>query len=187
MATHNHNPEAEQKKPSVTDSVQSLIDKKKAEKESEVSASMSEKVAGTQDEVAEVMGVVEKPSEKVSKKAGEKGEGKMPKGGQAAAGDDDAQAIAISLKDYKFPSEEMMVKKVRSAINAQIKLEWEKAKKFDGSLLTGGAEGYNASIAKVRHLKQLLSSLFTATFSALKDFYVKYFTPDGKRKRFDEI
>jgi len=187
MANHTNNPEAHKKKTTPKESVDSFIGKKHAEKEAEVSESVAGKVAGTKEAVEVIVGA-EKPKEKVSERAGEKGEGKGPTGGgQAGAAADEAQAIAISLKDYHFPSEEIMVKKIRTAINAQIAFEWKKAKKFRGNIGGGGADGYNKTIAKIRELKQLLSTLFSSTFSFLKNMYVKYFTPDGKRRKMDEI
>lgn len=186
MTTHNNHPEAHKKKTTPKESVDSFIGKKRAEKETEVSESVAGKVAGTKEAVEVIVGA-EKPKEKVSERAGEKGEGKAPSGGQAGAAAGEPQAIAISLKDYKFPSEEIMVKKIRTAINAQIAYEWKKAKRFRGNLGSGGADGYNRTIAKIRELKQLLSTLFSATFSYLKNMYVKYFTPDGKRRRMEEV
>jgi hypothetical protein len=80
-----------------------------------------------------------------------------------------------------------MVKKIRTAINAQIKMEWKNALKFQKQLGRGGADPYNKAVAKVRQLKQMLSSLFGATFGFLKNLYVKYFTPDGKRREVGEV
>ena len=187
MANHNNHPEAPQKKPTATESVDNLIGKTKAKREAEVSESVTGKMTGVQEEVSEIITGAEKPSEKVSKRAGEKGEGRGPAKGKAGTTGDDDQVVAFSIKDYHFPSEEIMVRKVRTAINAQIKLEWKKAKKFRGNLGSGGANGYNRTISKIRELKQLISTLFTATFSYLKNMYVKYFTPDGKRRRMEEI
>lgn len=181
MPDKNQNSEAEHKKPSVHESVESFIQKKKAEKETEVGEAVSEKMAGVGEEVAEVMVGVEKPKEKVSKKAGEKGEGRMP-AGKAVTDEEEAQGITAQIKDYHFPSEEMMVKKIRTAIQAQIKMEWKKAKKFRKQLDSGGAEGYNSSIARIRRLKEVLASLFTATVGFVKNLYAKYFTPDDKRR-----
>lgn len=181
MAHQNHNPEAH-KKTTAKESVDSLIDRKHAEKEAEVSAGAAEKMAGTQTEVADVMGGAEKPSEKVSKRVGEKGEGGMPAGG-AATGGDETQVIAAQLKNYHFPSEAIMIKKIRIAINTQIKSEWKNALKFQKQLGIGGASNYNQSISKIRQFKQMLTSLFGTTVGYLKNMYVKYFTPDGKRKK----
>ncbi len=186
MPDKNQNPEAEQKKPSAHESVESFIGKKKAEKEVEVGEAVSQKMSGVGEDVAEVMGGVEKPSEKASKKAGEKGEGKMPTG-KAISDDDQAQQIQANLKDYHFPSEEVMVKKIRTAIQVQIKLERKKAKKFEGNLTSGGSDGFNKSISRIRSLKQVLASLFTATVGFVKNLYAKYFTSDGKRRKLEEI
>ena len=179
-------PEAEQKKPSAHESVELFIQKKKAEKEAEVTEAVSEKMAGVGEEVAEVMVGVEKPKEKVAKRAGERGEKGIPTGAAGGVGDE-AQAIAVQLKDYHFPSEEVMIKKIRTAITAQIKMEWKKAKKFKGQLDSGGAEGYNTAIARIRSLKQALAALFTATIGFIKNIYVKYFTPDGKKRSMKDV
>jgi len=186
MPAKNQHPEAGKKQPSAHESVESFLDKKRAEKQAEVGEQVSEKMTDTQGEVAEVIGGAEKPKEKVSKKAGEKGEGKMP-AGKTVSDDQVVQAISADLKDYQFPSEEVMVKKIRTAIQAQIKLEWKRAKKFQGRLDSGGADGYNRSIANIRGLKQALASLFTSAAGFLKNLYVKYFTPDGKRRKLDEV
>ncbi len=187
MAHPDHHSKAPSKKPSVSKSVDSLIQKKKAEKQAEVSESVSKKQAGVQEGVAEVMGGVEKPSEKVSERKGETGEkGDLSSGG-GSSDDDQIQAVSSDLKDYSFPSEEIMVKKVRTAINAQIKLEWKRATKYQDNLGSGGADGYNHAIARIRSLKELMNSLFTATFGFLKNMYVKYFTPDGKRRSAEDL
>ena len=65
MPDKNQNPEAERRKSTVTESVESFIQKKKAEKETETGEAVSEKMAGVGDEVAEVMVGVEKPKERV--------------------------------------------------------------------------------------------------------------------------
>lgn len=186
MATTNQNPEAARQKPSTKESVESFIKKKKAEKKAEVGEAVSEKMEVTKGEVAEVMEGVEAPKEKVSERAGERGEKGIPTGAAGVAGDE-AQAIAVQLKDYHFPSEEVMVKKIRTAITAQIKIEWKNATRFRKNLDSGGADGYNRAIARIRHLKQVLASLFTATLGFLKNMYAKYFTPDGKRRKLEEI
>jgi len=185
MPDPNQNPEAARQKPSTKESVESFIKKKKVEREAEVSEAVSGKMGATKGEVAEVMEGVEAPKEKVSERAGERGEKGIPTGAAGAAGDED-QAIAVQLKDYHFPSEEVMVKKIRTAITAQIKMEWKKATKFRKNLNSGGADGYSRAIAKIRHLKEIIASLFTATFGFLKNMYVKYFTPDGKRRKIEE-
>ncbi len=186
MPNPNQHPESEPKKPSARESVDSFIKQKKGEKETKVGEAVSGKMAGVEEEVAEVIGGVEKPKEKVSEKAGERGEGRPP-AAQAAMGEEAAQAISDELKDYQFPSQEMMVKKIRTAIQAQIKLEMKRAKKFQSRLDSGGADGYNKSIAKIRKLKQALALLFTSAAGFLKDLYVKYFLPDGKRRKLEDV
>jgi len=185
VPTANQTPEAERKKPSITESVEELISKKKAEKVAEGTAKVTEKAAGVQTEVSEVMAGVEKPKERVSEKKGETGEKRDITGGKAAAGT--AQKIGAAMKAAILPSEEVMVRKIRAVINAQIKMEIKKAKRLQKQLTTGGAQEYNSTIARIRKLKEVLASLFTATYEFIKNIYVKYFTPEGKRKPFDEI
>ncbi len=189
MPTSNHHPEVKNQKESTVESVDHLIGKKQAEKQAEVSESVSRKASGVQEEISEVMAGAEKPSEKVSERAGEKGEGRGPvkSSGSATSDEGEADDIQFTLKDYHFPSEIVMVQKIRTAINAQIKLEMKKAKKLQGQLGSGGVDGYNKSIARIRGLKEMLSSLFTSTMGFLKNMYVKYFTPDGKRRRIEDI
>lgn len=185
----NQESKAEHKKPSPSlESVDSLIGKKQAERSKEVSDSVSQKMSGTQQEVSEVIGGAEKPSEKVSERTGERGnQGSLKKGG--AAHDDQFQAdeLVIELKDYHFPSELAMVKKIRAAINAQIKDEWKRAQKLHARSGADGLHGYNSSIARIRTLKRMLTSLYSTTVVFLKNMYVKYFTPDGKRRKTEDI
>ncbi len=192
MAMPNSDKKAEIKQPKKTakESVDGLIKKNKVNKSAEASESAAAKMESTQGEVADVMEGAEKPSETISEKAGEKGEKKGSTGiksGTAGDDDDDAQVGDIQLKQYVFPSDEIMVKKIRSAINMQIKAELKKAKKYQGQLGTGGAANYNMAIAKVRALKHILSGLFISAAGFLKDMYTKYFLPNGKRKRIEDI
>ena len=80
-----------------------------------------------------------------------------------------------------------MIKKIRIAIRRQIKLEQKKAKKLQKNLTTGGAQEYNQTIARIRKLKEVLASLFTATYSFLKSVYLKCFTPSGERKSLEGV
>jgi hypothetical protein len=175
------------KKLSVTESVQTLIDRKKHEKESAVSHEVSRKMAGTQEGVAEVLAGMEKPSEKISERQGERGDQRDIKGGKGAAGGQAAQQIRAGLQDYVFPSEEVMIKHIRGVIEDQIRTEWRRAIGLQKKLDHGGAEAYNSSIAKIRKFKDLLESLFSSTVDFLKNLYIKYFTPDGKRRRPEEV
>jgi len=183
----NQNPEAELKKPSITESVEDLISKKKAERESLATTEVSEKAAGVQTEVTEVMAGMEKPKEKVSERKGESGERGDIKGGGAVISDDDSLAVKAGIASFVFPVEEVMVKKIRAIINVEIRMEMKKAKKLRKNLITGGAQEYNATIARIRKLKEMLASLFTATFEFIKRLYQKYFTHGGKKRSMDEI
>ncbi len=176
------------RKPSVTESVQSLIDRKKTDKESKVPSELSAKMAGTQEGVADVLAGMEKPAERISERKGEGGQqGDLKAGKGALQGDQSAQKILATLKDYEFPSEEVMVKHIRSAIQDQVDFEWRKAKKLQGKIDQGGAQAYNSSIARIRKLKDLMASLFSSPIEFLKNLYVKYFTPDGKRRDMKEV
>lgn len=182
----NQSPETPANKPTITESVDHLIQKKKIEREQEGREAVAQQAEGVQTEVAEVMAGVEKPKEKVSERKGESGE----KSDLKATGGGSDEGIAVTaamIRDEDLPSEEVMVRKVRMAINAQIAHEWKKAKKLSGQLLTGGAQEYSSTIAKIRQLKEVLASLLTQTFSFIKDMYLKYFTPDGKRRPMEEI
>jgi hypothetical protein len=176
------------RKPSVTESVQSLIDRKRQEKESKVSADVSRKMAGTQEGVADVLAGMEKPSETISERQGEgAGQGDLKAGKRGGSNGQAAQQIRSGLKDYVFPSEEVMVKQIRSAVEDQIRLEWRRARGLEGKIDQGGAQAYNSSIARIRKLGDLLESLLASTVDFLKNLYVKYFTPDGKRRNPEEV
>ena len=171
-------------KPSVTESVQSLIDRKQHEKESRTSSEVSQKMAGTQEGVADVLAGMEKPSEKFSERKGEGGQqGDLKTGKAGVVTGQTAQQIRDELKDYHFPKEEIMVREIRAAIEGQIDMEWKRAQKLQKKLDQGGAEAYNASIARIRKLKDLLSMLFDSTVDYLKSLYTHYFTPNGARKK----
>jgi hypothetical protein len=180
----NQNPEKIQKRPTVTESVENLIAKKKAERASTGAAEVQEKAVGVQSEVAEVMAGVEKPKEKVSEREGESGEKGDIKAGKGAAA---AQYISPAVQSFSLPGEERMIKKIRIAIKHQIKLEQKKAKRLEKNLTRGGAQEYTQTIARIRTLKEILASLLTATYDFVKGVYLKYFTPDGKKKHLEEI
>jgi hypothetical protein len=170
-------------RPSAKESLQSFIERKKAEQESQVVSSASEKMAGTQEDVAEVLAGFEKPSDKVSERKGESGN----RGDLRAGGSHDdavaAGAVRFELKDYDFPKPEVMVSKVRVAIQAQIRQELKDARKYHKHLANGSAVNYSKAIARARELKGVLTSLLDSTVDYLKTLYVKFFTPDGKRRR----
>jgi len=175
------------KKPTVSESAKSVVERapKKTEKP-KLSKEVSKGLVGTQEGVAEVLAGVEKPSEQVSKAVGERGaQGQLKKGGVSDQGAK-VQGIRAGLQDYTFPSEEVMVKHIREAIEDQIRLEWRRALSFEKRIGRGGAEAYNTSIAKIRKLKDLISSLFTSTIDFLKNVYIKYFLPNGKRRKIGE-
>ena len=187
MSHPSHSKEAHPKL-SVAESAQSLIDRKKADHESQVPSEVSAKMAGTQEGVADVLAGMEKPSERISERQGERGDQRDLKAAKATShGDQAAQQVRASLQDYDFPTEEVMVKHIRSAIRSQVDLEWKRALSLQKKIDQGGAQAYNSSIARIRKLTDLLASLFSSPIEFLKNLYVKYFTPDGKRKELEEV
>ncbi len=167
------------------ESVEGLIQKKQSDKASEGATAVAESAAGFQSEVADVMGGMEAASDKIGERVREdkRGDLKTGGGGQSDDDDDDAQQIVQNLKKVKIPSQAVMIKKVRSAIVADIKKEFKKLGKLHKNLATGSANDFNASIAKIRSLKEVLSSLFTGTFDMIKGIYGKYFTREGRRRK----
>jgi len=187
MNSQNTNPEALKMKPSTAESVDNLIAKKRAEKEMKGASEVKQHAEGIQGEVIDVIGGVEKPSDKISEVKGETGEkGDISSGGQQSSSDDAVQ-IKQDLQSIVLPTEEVMIKKIRTAITIQIKDELKRAVKFKGSISTGGAEDYNNSIARIRKLKEVLALLFTNTFEFVKGLYFKYFIQDGKRKALKDV
>ncbi|MDH5597286.1 MAG: hypothetical protein OEY44_04220 [Candidatus Peregrinibacteria bacterium] len=182
----NHEHKDLSKKPTQTEAVEDLISKKQAEKAAEGMRVVQESAAGIQSEVAEVMGGVEAPKEKISERKGESGEQGDIKAssGQATAA---AQQLAASMQRRALPTHEIMIKKIRTAIKVQIKEEVKKAKKLSKHLDQGSAEEYNTSIRKIRRLQETLKSLLTSTVEVIKSTYFKYFSADGRRKSLEEL
>ena len=173
---------------SKTEAVDKLISEKKSERATEGLKAVMESAEGVQTEVADVMAGVEAPREGVSEKKGESGERRDISGaGQQAQDDRKAQAAAAFAARRGLPREEIMIKKVRTAITAQIKMEMKKAIKLQKNLSTGSAQEYNTSIAKIRRLQETLKSLFNNTFEAVKGLYFKYFNAEGRRKSMEEL
>jgi hypothetical protein len=174
-------------KPVQVETVEKLISRKKSEKEAEGRAAVMQSAEGVQGEVADVMAGVEAPKEGVSEKKGESGEkGDITGGGQQQAAAQDMAAIAFAAR-RSLPTEEIMVKKIRTAINAQIALELKKAKKLQKNLAMGSAQEYTTTISRIRRLQETLKSMLTSTYEAIKDLYFKYFGLDGRRKPMDEL
>ncbi len=175
------------KKPSEVEAVDNLISKKKTEKDTEGREAVRHSAEGIQTEVADVMTGVEAPKEVISEKKGESGEKGDISGGGQAQGDQKAQAAAAFAARRGLPTQEVMIKKIRSSIYTQIKQELKKAKSLEKNLSTGSAQEYNTAIARIRRLQEALKSLFTSTFEAIKVIYFKYFSADGRRKPMDEV
>lgn len=144
-----------------------------------------QRAEGVKGEVADVMAGVEAPKEGVSEKKGEGGDRRDISGGGQQAGQQ-ARPFYANIAQRALPSEEIMVKKIRTAINVQIALELRKAKQLQKNLAMGSAQEYNSTISRIRRLQETLKSLFTSTYEAIKNLYYKYFTPDGHRKPLDE-
>ncbi|MBN2306753.1 hypothetical protein JXD20_02100 [Candidatus Peregrinibacteria bacterium] len=175
------------KKPSEIETVETLLEKKKTEKESESREAVMKSAEGVQTEVADVMAGVEAPKEKISERKGESGNQGDIKAGSAALQAQKAQAAAAFAMRRGLPSEEIMIKKIRTAIQAQIKLELQKANALKKNLTTGSAQEYSSRIAKIRRLQETLKTLLTSTFEAIKSIYFKYFSASGRRKPLDEV
>jgi len=174
-------------KPVQVETVEKLISRKKSEKEAEGRAAVLQSAEGVQGEVADVMAGVEAPKEGVSEKKGESGEKGDIKGGggqQAQAQDPAFDAFAARRS---LPTEEIMIKKIRTAISIQIKQELKKAIKLQKNLNMGSAQEYNMTISRIRRLQETLRSLFNNTYEAIKTMYFKYFGTDGRRKPTDEL
>ena len=183
---HDKNTEAP-KKPSEIETVETLLEKKKTERETEGREAVMQSAEGIQTEVADVMAGVEAPKEKISERKGESGEQGDIKGGGQSAQDPKAQAAAAFAARRGLPTEEIMIKKIRTAIESQIKIELKKANALKKNLATGSAQEYSSHIAKIRRLQETLKSLLNSTFEAIKQIYFKYFTAEGRRKPLDEV
>ena len=188
MATSStSSPDQAPKKPTLVESVEDLIARKKSERGEEGAREVQKSAEGVQQEVADVMAGMEKPKEGISDKKEKKSEPGAGAGkktttpvAQVQVGDDDWTSAV-------FPDEEVMVKKVRTAIQLQIKVEWKKALRLQGKITEGGAQEYQSVIARIRGLKKMLSGLFSATFEYLKTVYMKYFRPDGQRRDLKDV
>lgn len=177
----------ETKKPLQVETVENLISRKRSEKAAEGHAAVRQSTEGIKGEVADVMAGVEAPKEGISEKKGESGEKRdITGGGQQGTAAQDMAAIAFAAR-RSLPTEEIMIKKIRTAINAQIELELKKAKKLQKNLAMGSAQEYNTTISKIRRLQEALRSLFSSTYEAIKNLYFKYFGTDGRRKPMDEV
>ena len=145
-----------------------------------------EQASQVQGSVAEVMAGMEGVKEGVSERNREDKRGGMGAGTITQGDDDQAVAqIKSGLTRRALPTQEIMIKKIRTAINDQIKAEMKKAASLKKNLTTGGAQEYNASIARIRSLQQVLKSLFHNTLERVKELYFRYFGEDGRRKNAD--
>ncbi len=188
MVGTDQNSEALKKKQSASESVDNLISQKESQRGAEGMNQVMQQAEGVQTEVADLMAGVDKPSDKISERKEGTGERRDIGGGSGSGStQDDGQATQIrsNLRRRALPSQEIMIKKIRSAINSQIESELKVVKKLEKNLATGGADEYNQRVAKIRHLKQMLKSLLGSTLEAVKGVYFKYFGQDGKRKLTD--
>jgi len=176
------------KKPSISESVDGLISKKKTERDNKSASVVQESAAGVQGEVADIMGGAEGMRETVSERVGESGEKGDIKGSSGVQGDDDdTNQVIAQIQDFHLPSEVVMVRKVRTAIKLQIKYEMKKALKLSKNLGGGNAQEFGKAIARIRELKSMLSSLFHSTFVYIKGMYQKYFDANGKRRSIQKV
>ncbi|GEM_PF-1590916 len=180
-------PEKAPKKPTITESVEDFISRKKTERGQEGARVVQQSAEGVQREVADVMAGMEKPKEGISEKGEKKGEST---GGGSAGQSATAATYDPGQEDWKsvvFPDEEVMIKHIRTAITLQIKIEMKKAKRLQKTITTGGAQEYNASISRIRRLQIILASLLSATVDYVKGLYMKYFTPKGRQRKSEEV
>lgn len=175
------------KKPTPMESVEGFIARKKSEKSAEGGREVQRSAEGVQREVAEVMAGIEKPREDMAEKGEKKGEQGGGGGGQTASAGITDESQGEDWRSVVFPDEEVMIKKIRTAVELQIQVEMKKAKKLQGRLTSGGAQEYSTVIARIRKLKTMLANLFMATVDYLKTLYMKYFRPDGRRRNTGEI
>lgn len=183
MPLTDQNNEALKKKQSVTESVDNLISQKESQRGAESMNQVMQHAEGVQTEVADLMAGVDKPSDKISERKEGTGERRDIGGGSKGQSDDgQATQIRSNLRRKPLPSQEIMIKKIRSAINSQIELELKVVKKLEKNLANGDADEYNERVAKIRKLKEVLKSLLGSTFEVVKGVYFKYFGQDGKRK-----
>ncbi len=183
----NHEKKIEAKKNlSGKEGVDSFIKQKKTERDTQGREAVMQNAQAFQNEVADVMGGVEAPSEGISEKKGESGERHDITSSKKGNQDPKTQARQAFKARRALPSEAIMIKKIRIAIASQIKEEIKKAKGFQKNLTTGSAQDYNDSIAKIRRLQEVLYSLISGAVDKIKAIYFRFFTEDGRRKREDD-
>jgi len=186
VASTSENNEVTSENQAPTERVDELIKKKDTERHDEGMKQVLQQAEGVQGEVADVMAGMEAPSERVSERNREDKKGDLKTGSGQQSDDDQLVQIKTGLKRKSLPRKEVMIKKIRTAINLQIKHEMKKAAKLKKNITVGSAQEYNASIARIRTLKQVLKSLFNATIDKITAFYFNYFSRDGRRKAADQ-
>ncbi len=188
MAFNYDSKETAQKTPPKVEAIDKFISDKQTEKVDAGRAVVMNEAKATQNEVANVMAGMEKIRENVPESAGETGEkGDLQTGGGQMGDAKQAAQVAVANLGQAIPSQEDMVQKIRTAIVIQIEHEMKKAQKLEKNLAMGSAQEYNATITKIRHLKNLFQSVLHDTFEFVKATYFKYFHDNGRRKRFEEI
>lgn len=181
---HQEKIEGDQKK-ELLQSVDELISKKETARQNEGMEVVMGEVQNVKEGVGEVMAGMEVKSERVSERNREDKRGDLKTGQTVQYDDDDDQQAAqilLNLKGGGLPRQEIMVKKVRTAIRLQIKEEFKEAARLRKNLARGSAQEYSVKIAKIRGLQQVLKSIFNATFDKVKELYLRYFNADGQRK-----
>jgi len=184
------NIDGEKKREKLLQSVDDLISKKEGQRQSEGADVVMQQAGEIQEGVDKIIGMEggadRGPSER--NKEDKKGDLRGGGGGQIDPQDDQKAAkIRSGLAGRGLPKQTIMVKKVRTAIRLKIKEELKEAEVLKKNLAVGGAQEYNAKIAKIRGLQQLMSSLIHATFDRVKEVYLRFFTADGRRKASGEV
>lgn len=174
------NNDKQKPKDTLKDSVNHIL-QNKADRAPTQGPNVAQPVADAiQGEVADVMAGVEvkKPSEKAGERAREQKKTKQT--GSAIAQDDQQGIAGGAFKQVRLPSTEVMIKRIRIKIQADIQAELKQAAHLTRKLKQGSAQSYNAKIARVRKLKHVLHQLLTAAQDFIKDLYLRLFHPSGK-------
>lgn len=121
----------------------------------------------------EVIDKLELPSE-------QPGENKpMSAGSSGSQGDDDAQGSQFqSALDKSLPQPKVMVTKIRTCLNKELKkLEKKAFGSLSRQVAQGKAHELNEVISQLRKLKAIMAHLAFATADYIKKLYVQLFRP----------
>ncbi len=188
MSPSDHENESANQRPSVLSDVVGVAEKKDSERSSESASVVQQQADAIQGSVADVLGGMEGKVDKGPSERNREDKRGQGSGGTVVQSDDDAQQAAQikSGLTRALPTQNIMIRKVRSAITRQIKAEKKKVKKLEKMISKGKADEYNSSVARVRRLQEVLRSLAHAAFDKVKEMYFRYFGSDGQKKTVSE-